>query len=153
MVTSPLLIKALQRYWRFTRGLTMGAQGMVLDTRQRVLLVRHGYRPGWHMPGGGVEKGEAIAETLARELQEEVGVELTGKPELLGIYTHFDTFPSDHIALFIVRQWRQTHVPPPNHEIAEQRFFAADELPEGTTAGTLRRIAEVLGNAPRNEKW
>ena len=105
------------------------------------------------MPGGGVEKNEAIAETLARELQEEVGVELTAKPELFGVYSHFDTFPADHIALFIVRDWRQPQVPAPNREIAEQGFFAATELPGDTTRGTLRRIAEVLGGTPRSETW
>jgi 8-oxo-dGTP pyrophosphatase MutT (NUDIX family) len=153
MVTNPLLIKALQHYWRFTRSLTMGAQGMVLDAQQRVLLVRHGYRPGWHMPGGGVEKNEAIAETLARELQEEAGIELTGTPELFGVYSHFDAFPADHIALFVVREWSQARVPPPNREIAEQRFFAANDLPDDTTIGTQRRLAEVLRGAPRSGKW
>jgi ADP-ribose pyrophosphatase YjhB (NUDIX family) len=153
MVTNPLLIKALHHYWRLTRSLTMGAQGMVLDVGNRILLVRHGYRPGWHMPGGGVEKNEAIAETLARELQEEVGVELNATPELFSVYSHFDTFPADHIALFIVREWRQPRVPPPNREIAEQGFFAATDLPAETSPGTRRRIAEVLGGEPRSETW
>jgi 8-oxo-dGTP pyrophosphatase MutT (NUDIX family) len=153
MVTNPLLVKALQRYWRLTRSLTMGAQGMVLDGANRVLLVRHGYRPGWHMPGGGVEKNEAIAETLARELQEEVGIELTKPAPLFGIYSHFDDFPADHIALFVVRDWRQARIPAPNREILEQRFYAAGELPDGTSSGTRRRIAEVLGGAPRSQAW
>jgi 8-oxo-dGTP pyrophosphatase MutT (NUDIX family) len=153
MVTNPLLIKALQRYWRMTRALTMGAQGLVLDARAHVLLVRHGYRPGWHMPGGGVEKGEAIAEALARELQEEVGIELAGPPELFGVYSHFDAFPADHIALFVVRSWRQASVPGPNREILEQRFFAPRDLPADTSPGTRRRIAEVLSGEPRSQAW
>ena len=153
MVTNPLLIKALQRYWRLTRSLTMGAQGVVLDRDDRVLLVRHGYRPGWHLPGGGVEKNEAIADALARELQEEVGIELAAPPHLFGIYSHFDAFPADHIALFVVRDWRQPRMPAPNREIAEQRFCAADHLPEGTSAGAWRRIAEVLGGVPRSQAW
>jgi 8-oxo-dGTP pyrophosphatase MutT (NUDIX family) len=153
MVTNPILVKALQRYWRLTRSLTMGAQGLVLDSQQRVLLVRHGYRPGWHFPGGGVEKTEAIAQALARELQEEVGIDLDEPAQLFGVYSHFHDFPADHIALFVVRKWRQTRVPVPNREIREYRFCAQADLPGDTSQGARRRIDEVLAGVPRSEAW
>jgi len=131
----------------------MGAQAMVFDRDQRLLLVRHAYQPGWHFPGGGVESGETVVEALARELAEEVGLTLSKPPQLVGIYANFAAFPGDHIALFEVRDWEQGQVPVPSREIEEQAFFAGDALPSDATGGTRRRIAEFLGGAQKSGTW
>jgi len=41
----------------------------------------------------------------------------------------------------------------PNREIVAHGFFPVDALPEGTTAGTRARIAEVVGGRPAAERW
>jgi ADP-ribose pyrophosphatase YjhB (NUDIX family) len=148
-----LITHGFYRYWRLTRGLTLGAQGAVIDGEGRVLLVRHTYRPGWHFPGGGVERRETVEEALARELQEETGVLVTGKPELFGVYANFHVLPSDHVALFVVRQWQQPRIPPPSREIAEQGFFAKDALPREINESTQARIRELFDGGTRNPLW
>jgi hypothetical protein len=72
---------------------------------------------------------------------------------LFGIYSHFDAFPGDHILLYVATGWHQPRIPEPNREIAELGFFALDALPEGTTAQTQRRCAEVLSGARPSETW
>lgn len=153
MPAAKLITKAFQSYWRVSRSMTLGAQGMVLDAGNRVLLIRHTYRPGWHFPGGGVEKGESVATALARELVEEAGIVLDVPPELFGLYANHHHFPGDHIALFVVRAWRQPSIPTANHEIAEQAFFEPSTLPAGIHAPTRVRIFEVLEGRPRAEHW
>jgi ADP-ribose pyrophosphatase YjhB (NUDIX family) len=143
----------LQQYWRLSRGLTMGAQAVVVDAQDRIMLIRQTYQPGWRFPGGGVERNETAEMALARELEEEVGVTLTGKPELFGLYANFQVFPSDHIALYVVRAWHQLRVPAPNYEIAEHGLFALDALPADMNPPTARRIAEIFGNGPREVMW
>jgi hypothetical protein len=59
----------------------------------------------------------------------------------------------DHVALYVVRQFRQTAKPVPGHEIIDHGFFPVDALPEGTTKGTRARIAEVLGGTPAVTLW
>ena len=38
-------------YWLF-RPITAGVRILCADQANRVLLVRHSYLPGWHLPGG-----------------------------------------------------------------------------------------------------
>ncbi|WP_041318035.1 NUDIX domain-containing protein [Hyphomicrobium nitrativorans] len=154
MFPERMIHKALQRYWRYSRGLTLGAQGVVLDrSGNTVLLIRHTYRSGWHFPGGGVERGETAEDAMSRELHEEAGVELQGPPEFFGLYANHVLFPGDHIALFVVRAWHQPQIPPPNREIAEQGFFPLDALPPGTSEPTRNRLEEIMGLRPRAAHW
>ncbi|WP_295559636.1 NUDIX domain-containing protein [uncultured Hyphomicrobium sp.] len=153
MSPEKMIRNTLQRYWRYSRGLTMGAQGAVIDAENRVLLIRHTYRPGWHFPGGGVEKGETVEDALRRELFEEAGVEITGQPELFALYANHIVFPGDHVALYVVRAWQQKAVPKPNSEIAEQSMFPCDALPETISPPTRARIREIMGLEPRSPHW
>lgn len=153
MPFSRIVTRGFQRYWRISRGLTLGAQGAVIDDAGRFLLIRHTYRPGWHFPGGGVEKNETVELALSRELSEEAGIDIEGRPELFGVYSNFKLFPGDHIVLFVVRTWSQPHPPAPNREIAEHGFFTPDALPQSIHPATRRRVAEILGHTARDTNW
>lgn len=153
MPVKKIVSRGLQRYWRMSRGLTLGAQGAVIDADGRFLLIRHTYRPGWHFPGGGVERNETVERALERELFEEAGVVIEGRPELFGIYNNDQAFPGDHIALYVVRTWLMPAPPQPNNEIAEHSFFAPATLPDAIHPPTRARIAEILGHSAPGERW
>src|SRR5262245_15585194 len=152
-VTVLALQRVLHAYRRFARVVTLGVRGLVIDEEGRVFLVNHSYVSGWYLPGGGVEVGETMIEALARELQEEGNIEMTAPPQLHGLFFNDRVSRRDHVALFVVRAFRQSAVPVPRREIIGHGFFALDALPDGTTAATRARIAEVLGGAPVTERW
>jgi len=146
--------KLFLHYARFRRGMTLGARAAVLDAEGRILLIRHSYTPGWHLPGGGVEPGETTLDALARELDEEAGIELTGEVELFGLYFSRHISRRDHVAVYVCRNWRQARRPRiPNLEIVGLGFHAPDGLPEETTAGTRRRVVEIVEGVPRTVDW
>jgi ADP-ribose pyrophosphatase YjhB (NUDIX family) len=132
---------------------TLGVRLVALDAAGRVFLVRHGYLPGWHLPGGGVEGGESAREAATREAREEGGLVLAGPPVLLGLYFHRTTGRNDHVAVFVARDVRREADAGGGLEIRAAGFFDPAAPPEGVTAATRARIAEALGTAPVGDRW
>ncbi|MGC1970918.1 MAG: NUDIX domain-containing protein [Pseudolabrys sp.] len=126
---------------------------MLIDGTGRIFLVKHSYVDGWHLPGGGVETGETLLEALTRELAEEGNIRLGAVPQLYGVYFNKRASRRDHVALFIVRDFRQDGNPKPNYEIIAHGFFPNDALPEDATRATRARVAEVFGGAAVSELW
>ena len=127
--------------------------GLVLDENGRVMLVKHGYVAGWHLPGGGVEVGETFMQALARELSEEANVVLEGPPILHGLFFNRRVSRRDHIAVYVVRRFRVTGERAPDREIIAARYFPLEALPPDVTRGTRSRLAEVLEGAPISPLW
>jgi 8-oxo-dGTP diphosphatase len=89
--TVPMVLQALAHHRTASRQ-RLAAYALVVRDGQ-VLLTRNspfGPRPGtWTLPGGGVELGESPADTVAREVREEAGLEAQ-VGALLGV--HYERF-------------------------------------------------------------
>lgn len=149
--------RAVQRmahlFGHLTRGMTLGVRAFVIGPDGRLFLVKHSYVSGWHLPGGGVEPGETLIEALIRELREEGNLEPTAPPVLHGVFLNDRLSPRDHVAVFVVRDFRALGAPVPDFEIIAHGFFPLDELPNDTTAATRARIVEIVGGGPVSEHW
>jgi 8-oxo-dGTP pyrophosphatase MutT (NUDIX family) len=138
-------------YCFFFRPIRTGVRVMLLQGDQ-VLLIRQTYVPGWFMPGGGLKRGETMEQAARREAKEEAGAELADI-QLMGVYTAFKDWKTDHNILFICREF--TLNGEHDSEIAEVRFFHLIDLPDGLWPGHRRRIEEVRANKeyPQFGEW
>lgn len=139
-------------YFAVARGMTMGVRAACFDSEGRIFLVRHSYVPGWHMPGGGIERHETAEEALIKELREEGNLVMTTRPQLFHVYLNRAASKRDHVLFYRVSV-EQTAPLKPNMEIVESGFFAPDALPEATTGATRRRLQELDSAEPPSGYW
>mgnify|MGYP001604931956 CR=1 FL=1 len=139
-------------WFRMSRGLTLGVRGLVTDDEGRVLMIQHTYVPGWYLPGGGVERGEIAETSLIREMQEEAGVRVIGRPTLLSVHSNEPRHPGDHVLFYRVHAWEPCAAAQQG-EIHEIGWFHPDALPDDVTYATRQRIAEALKGAAIDPMW
>jgi ADP-ribose pyrophosphatase YjhB (NUDIX family) len=147
-----VLTRVLHFAYFFIKGMTVGVRAACFDRQGRVFLVRHSYIPGWHMPGGGVERYETVRGALEKELREEGNLVMIAPPQLIHVYFNRRTSKRDHVVFFRCAV-EQTAPRLRDREIVEAGFFALDALPDGTTSATRRRLAELAGEAEYDDLW
>ena len=137
------------------RGMTLGVRGAAIDGEGRVCLVRHTYVSGWHLPGGGVEAGEAAVEAMTREFREEAEIVLDPAMPLRlhGFYHNRGSSGRDHVALYVAPAFSVLKDKAPDREIADCRFFPLDALPEETTRATRDRLSEIREGRTPTASW
>lgn len=124
-------------------------QMLVRDTDDRVLLCRLTYKQDWDLPGGVVEVGESPRVAVAREVTEELGLEIPAGDLLLtdwlppwggwddAVCLVFDGGTHDRTILDdVVKQAR---------EIRDVAFCSLDEVDELAADFTARRVRAAAG--------
>lgn len=134
------IYQASRMLWLLLKPISTGVRLLMIKTNQ-VLLVKHVYEPYWYLPGGAVEQGERLDTAVRREALEETGATLHDL-RLFGAYTNFERGKSDHIIVFISRDFDLTCES--DDEIEYCQFFPLDALPDMVSPGSQNRIREYL---------
>lgn len=109
------------------------------------ILLAHNKRfnaPVYSLIAGFVEPGETLEEAVAREIREEVGIEVEN-------IRYFSSQPwpfPDSLMLGFTADWRSGEVEPDGIEISDAGWFGADDLPRlpGKASIALKIIESLL---------
>lgn len=128
-----------------------GASAVVINDQGEVLLHQRTDNSQWALPGGIIEPGEELAESVVREVFEETGVEVV--PErIVGVYggkDHIAEYPNgDQVAfvstVFLCRPVGG-EVKINDDESIAVRYFSPDTLPQMAPKFHMR-IEQALKN-------
>jgi 8-oxo-dGTP pyrophosphatase MutT (NUDIX family) len=129
-------------WWRIRRPRRSSVVVIAFDESDRVLLVRHSYgRPGWSLPGGGMNRDERPERAAVREIGEELGCGLTDLAEIDASEERI-AGSRDMQHIFSARL---AGAPVPDmREIVAVQLFDPQDLPEECGPRTRLRIAQAV---------
>lgn len=117
----------LRLLWFIRRPETTGAL-VAVWCRGRILLVKNSYRPQLTLPGGYVKSREDRRTTAARELREEVGIQIQPR-RLVHAYhgTHLFEHRKDTLDIFELEMEEQPIVHVDDREVVAAEFHSPEE--------------------------
>ncbi len=145
-------ISGLREYIGHSPVINTGATVIVMNDRNEILLNLRTDTGTWGIIGGGMESGESLEETAARELWEEARLKAE-RFELLDVvsgremYFRYPNGDETYTAAVVYKAVGVTGTPAVNDsESSCLRFFPLDALPELESRAeyVLRRIRDKL---------
>ncbi|MCB2252172.1 NUDIX domain-containing protein [Pseudomonas chlororaphis] len=116
----------------------------VLQSPEGLVVLMLNERDEWELPGGRIELGETAPQCLAREIEEELAVQVA-VGEALDSYL-FEVIPGKHVFISTYRcRLLGGFVPSVSHEHKEIGLFAPGELPANLPSGYRDSIVKALG--------
>jgi 8-oxo-dGTP diphosphatase len=109
-----------------------------------LLLVRSSYRIGWHLPGGGVRRGEMPEAAARRELAEEIGLAASALLPA-GVICGIWDGRRDRVHFFELRLVEVPKLQIDNREIIAARLTSPSELHRMVLTAP---VAAYLGRLP-----
>jgi len=131
---------------------TTGVKVMMFNSAGELLLIRNGYGASdqFVLPGGGVSRRESPAAAAAREIREELGLEVR---DVDPVWTYESGAEGKRDTIHLFKAISDGQPVEDQVEVVEARFFSLDALPDRTSPATLRRVAEMKGERPIDGRW
>lgn len=133
-----IVIETTSNWWRFAQTILgiifrhpiPGTSIIPILPDGRIVLIRRRDNGRWALPGGIVDWGEDIPNTVRRELMEETGLELVNIQRLVGVYSAPDRDPRIHSICVVVEAQVQGKIEiRDSSEVLEIQAFSLDSLP------------------------
>lgn len=123
----------------------IGVGAILLDGKNRVLLIRRGQPPAlgrWSVPGGRLEPGETLAQACRREVLEETGLEIELGPIIAVVERIQEGF--HYVILDFIAALRQPDrsIPCAASDVSEARWVPLTQLSDYPLVEGLAAVIE-----------
>jgi ADP-ribose pyrophosphatase YjhB (NUDIX family) len=128
-----------------------GANTVLFNEANQVLLHRRADNGAWALPGGRMEIGESIEQCAVREMFEETGVRVRIK-RLVGVYSDPKNYcilryPNGYAVHYLIVVFEVEQIGGElviSEESTELRYFDVDALPDDMMPSSRMRVMDTL---------